>query len=248
MGIISAVAGIGSAIIGSRSARRQAESQERSTGAAIDASLTGFRYLTGNEGVNDAQRMGTQAGQQLAGQIGQGGQFQQMLGMGQALMGMGGNSPEAQRRAQEAFQQYQNSTGFQFRMGEGTNAITGNAATRGLLNSGATLRGLNDYGQGMASQEFGNFMNQYNQQMGNYQTYLGTLAAERDTGLNAAFNTASGGTAGGAGAASSIMAGAARANDIRQQGTNNVVAGLGAAAGGLTDWWQQQPQNQQQRG
>ena len=237
MGFISAIAGIGSALIGAKSASKQASAQAAATQASIDASLTGFRYLRDNEGVNQAQTQGAMFGQQVGQELGPDGRFQQMLGMGQSLMGMGDGSPESQQRAQQAFQNYQNSTGFQFRMGQGMNAITGNAASRGLLNSGATLQGLNDYGQGMGSQEFGNFMNQFQTQMSNQQNFIGMLASERDTGLNAAYNVASSGGSGGAGAANSIMQGAASTNAINQAGTNNIVAGLGAAAGGFTDMY-----------
>jgi len=344
MGIFSAIAGIGSALIGARSARKQAKAQGAATQASIDASLKGFNYLQGNANVAQAQTQGAAFGQQMNRELGADGRLQQimgrgegimargqeimgqndqiigrgneilgdgqrimdrgeqmfgqgqqlfddnqrMMGMGQSLLGMGDGSPESLARGQQAFENYQNSTGFQFRMGQGMNAITGNAASRGLLNSGATLQGLNDYGQGMGSQEFGNFMGQFNQQLqnnqmqfgnfqnqfgnnqtmlgnnqqqfgnnqtmlgnnqtqmgnnqtmlGNQQNFIGMIAGERDTGLNAAFNVANSGASGGAGAANSIMQGAANTNAIRQQGTNNIVAGLGAAAGGFTDMYNQ---------
>lgn len=49
--------------------------------------------------------------------------------------------------------------GYQFRLNQGLNAITGNAAARGMLNSGATLKGLTNYSQDYASSEFGNEWN-----------------------------------------------------------------------------------------
>lgn len=67
----------------------------------------------------------------------------------QLLGGTGGN---------QAYQNYQNSTGFQNQLNTGTKAITNNAATSGLLNSGATLKALNSYGTGLAQQNFGNYL------------------------------------------------------------------------------------------
>lgn len=67
--------------------------------------------------------------------------------------------------AAEAFKKYQDSTGYQFRLGQGTQAIDRSAASRGGLNSGATLKALDRYGQGIGSAEFGNYLGQ-----------LGTLA------------------------------------------------------------------------
>lgn len=48
---------------------------------------------------------------------------------------------------------------YQFRMNEGLKAIQGSAAARGLNNSGATLKALTNYGQNLASQEYGNIYN-----------------------------------------------------------------------------------------
>lgn len=46
--------------------------------------------------------------------------------------------------------------GYQFRLSEGTNALERAAAARGKFISGDQLRDVTAYGQGMASQEFGN--------------------------------------------------------------------------------------------
>jgi len=72
-----------------------------------------------------------------------------------ALLGLGGD-PQA---AQNAFNQYQGSTGYQFRLGEGMNALNSGYAGSGLLQSGAAMKGAVEYGQGFASNEFGNYMN-----------------------------------------------------------------------------------------
>lgn len=72
------------------------------------------------------------------------------------LLGIGGD-PAA---ASAAFDNFRNSTGYQFQLGEGMNAITSNAATRGLLNSGATVKAAQQYGQNLASNYFSNYLSQ----------------------------------------------------------------------------------------
>lgn len=49
--------------------------------------------------------------------------------------------------------------GYQFRLSQGTNALEHSAAGRGVLRTGGTLKGINEYGQGFASNEYGNAFN-----------------------------------------------------------------------------------------
>lgn len=51
--------------------------------------------------------------------------------------------------------------GYDFRLDQGNKGVTSNAATAGLLQSGDTLRGLTNYGQEAASQEYNNAFNRY---------------------------------------------------------------------------------------
>ena len=60
--------------------------------------------------------------------------------------------------------------GYQFRMQQGMQALQRSAAARGGLLSGGTLKGITDYSQGAASQEFGNA---WNRQMGLAQLGMG---------------------------------------------------------------------------
>lgn len=57
---------------------------------------------------------------------------------------------------------YEADPGYQFRMDEGMKSIQGNAAARGLLNSGATLKELTRYGQDVASQEYQSAYDRFN--------------------------------------------------------------------------------------
>lgn len=82
---------------------------------------------------------------------------------------------------QSAFDTFRNSTGYQFRLGEGMNAVNSGWAGKGLLQSGAALKSLNNYGQGLASAEFGNWMGQLSNQQS-----LGSSAAAAQAGVSQA--------------------------------------------------------------
>lgn len=64
-----------------------------------------------------------------------------------------------QQAAEGAFDTFRNSTGYQFRLGEGLDAVGSAYAGIGGLQSGAAMRGINEYGQNFASNEFGNYVN-----------------------------------------------------------------------------------------
>lgn len=49
--------------------------------------------------------------------------------------------------------------GYKFRLSQGQKALETSAAARGTLNTGGTLKGIVDYGQALASQEYGNVFN-----------------------------------------------------------------------------------------
>ena len=68
-----------------------------------------------------------------------------------------GQSP--QDAANAAFDTFRNSTGYQFRLGEGLDAVTSAYAGIGGFQSGAAMRDITEYGQNFGSNEFGNYMN-----------------------------------------------------------------------------------------
>lgn len=120
------------------------------------------------------------------------------------LLGIGDSAD-----ADEAFRRYQGSTGYRTRLQEGTDAITGSAAAGGSLLSGATLKGLNRFGQGLASQEFINYLNQLQNPIGR--------------GFNADSQILSATTGGASGAASALQQGYSRGNAIFQQGLGDAA-------------------------
>lgn len=58
-------------------------------------------------------------------------------------------------------EQFQADPGYQFRMSEGIKALERSAAARGLLQSGTTLKGITQYGQNVASDEYQNAFSRY---------------------------------------------------------------------------------------
>lgn len=89
---------------------------------------------------------------------------------------------------------FQQSPGYQFAFDEGVNAVDRAASARGMLNSGARLRELTRFGQGMANQEYGNYMNRLAALAGIGQSATGQTAA---LGANAANNASALQMAGG---------------------------------------------------
>lgn len=57
--------------------------------------------------------------------------------------------------------QFQADPGYQFRMSEGMKALERSAAARGLLQSGGTLKGVQKFGQELASSEYENAFSRY---------------------------------------------------------------------------------------
>jgi hypothetical protein len=79
--------------------------------------------------------------------------------------------------APQTFQQqpfnFQTEPGYQFRLNQGTNAIQGSAAAQGKGLGGATMKALARYGQGFASNEYGNAYGRYsNDRNFNYQNFV----------------------------------------------------------------------------
>lgn len=72
-----------------------------------------------------------------------------------SLLGVPGSNPAT---GQAGLNNYNNSTGMQFQLNQGTQAIDNNNASRGLLQSGATGKALEQYGTGLANQNFNSYL------------------------------------------------------------------------------------------
>lgn len=127
-----------------------------------------------------------------------------------------------------AMSDYQQDPGYQFRLDQGMNALERSAAARGNLLSGGTLKGLTNYAQGMASQEYGNAANRYNENQSNYYNRLAALAgigqqaANQGNALGANYaSNASEAMYGGANARAAGIVGGANAQN---QGISNALS------------------------
>lgn len=110
--------------------------------------------------------------------------------------------------------------GYQFRVNEGARAIQSGAAARGGLNSGATMKALTRFGQDIAGEEYGNYLNRLGAMSGTGQVATNSMNA---AGQNYA-----------AGAGNALMAGgAARASGYNAigQGIQQGLQGAGQIAG-----------------
>lgn len=72
-----------------------------------------------------------------------------------------------------------NNPGFKFRLGEGLKAIERSAAAKGTLLTGGTMKGLQNYGQESASQEYGNVYNRNRSEYEGRRTNFLTNEANR---------------------------------------------------------------------
>lgn len=116
--------------------------------------------------------------------------------------------------------------GYDFRLSEGVKAAERSAAARGLLASGATMKAVQRYGEGLASDEYGNWWNRNAGLAG-----VGQAATDSTTqaGMNATNNiTGAIGNAGNARASSYANTGSAI-----NSGINNVLSAYLAHQGGF---------------
>lgn len=106
---------------------------------------------------------------------------------------------------------FEQSPGYNFRFNEGVRAIDRAAAARGMLGSGARLRALQRYGQGIASDEYSNYVNRLAALAGIGQTATSQSAAASapfaQAGLQAGMNAGTAAGGGTVGAANAAMGG-----------------------------------------
>lgn len=100
-----------------------------------------------------------------------------------ALLGLNGaNGQQAQNAAFDAFR---NSTDYQFRVGEGQKGVLSALGNRGMLESGAAMKSLERYRQGVASGAFNDYYNRLAQQQG-----VGLTAASAQAGVGQGYANA----------------------------------------------------------
>ena len=100
------------------------------------------------------------------------------------LLGLNG-----QPAADAAMSTFQASPGYQFQLTQGLRGVDAGAAAAGMLRSGATLKGEQEFGQGLANTTFGNYFNQLQQLSGNGLTAAGGIASAATGGAAQLANT-----------------------------------------------------------
>ena len=159
------------------------------------------------------------------------------------LLGLGGNAGAAGygRYARDfGMQDFQQDPGYRFRLGEGLKAMSHQAGARGGLISGQTMKGLEDYRQASASQEYGNAFNRYQTNRANQLQPLGSLMS---SGQAAAAGQAA--QAGQYGVnAGNMMNQAGQSIAAGQMGMANSVGNALSSSASAYQQQQQQKQNQ----
>jgi hypothetical protein len=99
------------------------------------------------------------------------------------LMGLRPGADSGSLMRQPTAAELEMDPGYAFRMQQGMKALDRSASARGGLMSGGALKGIADYSQGLASQEYGNA---YNRFMANRANVINMLQGGVGTGLSAA--------------------------------------------------------------
>jgi hypothetical protein len=159
------------------------------------------------------------------------------------LLGLGDDTGRArfgQYSRDFGMQDFQQDPGYTFRLGEGLRAMGHRAGARGGLISGQTMKGMEDYRQGLASQEYGNAFNRYQTNRANQLQPLGSLMS---SGQAAAAGQAA--QAGQYGVnAGNMMGQAGQSIAAGQMGSANTMGNALGAMGSMYQQQQQQNQNQ----
>jgi len=227
-------AGIGATLSSVNASQRAANTQAQAAQQGIQAQEDALnRQISLNEpfrqaGIASQNRLMTLLGIRSPTATTGGGLFG---GVGNAVSGaMGGgagsefvtdpNSPDFGKYARDfGATDFQTDPGYAFRLSEGMKALDRTAAARGGLLSGATLKGAEQYNQGLASQEYQNAFNRYQTNRANqlnplmgYATGPGMSATSADTSAVGNFgNAANAGYTGAANARASGYVGSSNA-------------------------------------
>jgi len=146
---ISATAAVGSGLIASSAAKKASKVQERAADKATEsAERTLERQIELQE---PFRRAGITAQDQIM----------QYLGIGGDKNAPGYGSLGKSFDELYGGDKFQQDPSYQFRVDEGVKALDRSAAARGMLQSGATLKGITRFGQREGSQEYQNAFNRY---------------------------------------------------------------------------------------
>lgn len=209
-----AAAVVGSAVVGgvvaSKGASKAADAQKDAAQRASDTELA--MYDQTREDQTPYREIGADAISEL-----------------RNLTGIGGNANLARYNTFNRPFDFEADPGYQFRLDEGLNGVEASAAARGGALGGRALKELTRYGQGFASNEYGNAFNRFQTERSNRFNRLASLAGIGQTSAN---TTGQIGTQVASGVAGNeIAAGNARASGY--VGQANAITGVGNTLGTL---------------
>jgi hypothetical protein len=149
------------------------------------------------------------------------------------LLGLGGDTTApgyGSMTKQFGMDQFQQDPGYAFRQSEGMKALERSAAARGNLLSGSTLKGVQRFGQDLASQEYQNAFNRYQVERAARLNPLQSLMGSGQSAANVM--TSAAGNLGQGLAGSELAAGQARASGYVGQANAlaGALQGIGQAA------------------
>lgn len=153
------------------------------------------------------------------------------------LLGIGGdaNAPGYGSMAKPfGMDQFQQDPGYAFRQSEGMKALERSAAARGGLLSGSTMKGIQRFGQDLASQEYQNAFNRYQVERAARLNPLQSLMGSGQSSANTL--TGAAGSLGQGLSQAELAGGAARASGY--VGASNA---LNQALSGVTNYYTQKP-------
>lgn len=134
---------------------------------------------------------------------------------------------------------FQTDPGYQFRLDQGTRGVEASASARGGVLSGAALKGIDQYNQGFASNEYQNAYNRYNNDQSTRYNRLASIAGQGQTSVTQ--TGAQGTTVGGQIGSNTIGAGNAQAAGTVAQG--NIINSGAQTLGNYYMQQQYQPNN-----
>lgn len=209
---IGAVGAIGGGLIASSGAKKAADAQ---TKAAQDANAAQERMFAEQNRLQEPFRQGGLTAQN---------EIMQLLGIGgdKAAAGYGSLGKSF------GMSDFEQDPGYAFRQSEGMKALERSAAARGNLLSGSTLKGVQRFGQDLASQEYQNAFNRYQVERSAKLNPLQSLMGSGQSATNVM--TTAAGQAGQNQAANLYGAGQARASGYVGQ-ANALSTALGQIGG-----------------
>jgi len=216
---ISAVSSLAGGAIAGSAAKKAARTQEQ---AAKDATAAQQRMFEEQKALQEPFRQGGLTAQQ---------EIMQLLGIG------GDKTAAGYGSLGKAFgtEQFQQDPGYAFRQSEGMKALERSAAARGMLSSGSTLKGIQRFGQDLASQEYQNAFNRYQTERAAKLNPLQSLMGSGQSAANVI--TGAAGQMGQNEASNIYGAGQARASGYIGQGNalNTALGQIGGIASSLPE-------------